>query len=130
MLQTFLKSIGLVKEFIWVNSFIGVFWEILRLASQQLPCKALLIFAIFSIILSICCCHLVVYYLTKPLWNCVSQVTIAALNVAACFYYCQYDSICREFWSADSTLPYFSEQSENSVSLFEVLFYNRSKLSI
>ena len=38
--------------------------------------KAPLIFGIFFIVLSICCCHLVVYYLTKPLWNYVSASRI------------------------------------------------------
>ena len=71
-LQTFRKSICFVKEVFLVNSFTGVFWGILRQVFQQLPAKNPIIFGIFSIILSICCCHLVVYYLTKPLWNCVS----------------------------------------------------------
>ena len=55
-----------------VKSFIGVFWRILPQVSQQLPCKTPLIFRIFSIILSVCCCHSVVYYMTKQIWNCVS----------------------------------------------------------
>ena len=61
LLQTFRKSICLVKEFFLINPFIIVFWGILRQVSQQLPRKTPLIFGIFSIILSICCCQLVVY---------------------------------------------------------------------
>ena len=38
--------------------------------------KRPLSFAISSIVLSISCCHLVVYYPTKPLWNCVSASQI------------------------------------------------------
>ena len=72
MLQTFRKSISLVKEFFLVNPFIGAFWEILRQVSKQFPLKTPLIFGIFSIILSNCCFQLLVHYLTKPLWNCVS----------------------------------------------------------
>ena len=71
LLQTFRKYICLVIEFYFINSFIVVFWRILRQVSQLLPRKAPLIFRIFSVILSICCCYLVVYYLTKPLWYCV-----------------------------------------------------------
>ena len=76
MLQTFRKSICLVKEIILVNPFICVFWGILRQVSQYLPRKTPPIFVIFPIILWICCCHLVVYYLTKPFWNCVSKSQI------------------------------------------------------
>ena len=47
LLQTFRKSICLVKEFFLVNSSVGVFWGILRRLSQQLPRKTLLIFGIF-----------------------------------------------------------------------------------
>ena len=80
LLQTFRKSISLVKEFFLLNPFICVFWGILRKIWQQLPCKIPLIFGIFSIILSICCCYLVVYYLTKHLWNCVSASHICCLG--------------------------------------------------
>ena len=72
----------LVKEFFLVNSFIGVFLRILLQAWQQLPRKAPLIFGTFFIILSICCCHLIVSYLTKPLSNCVSASQIY------CFWCC------------------------------------------
>ena len=41
-----------------------------------------IIVGIFSIILSICYCHLVVYYLTKPLWSCVSP--FAVRDAVAC----------------------------------------------
>ena len=67
----FQKSICLVKVFFFLNFFISVFWGISPQVSQQLLCKTLLIFGIFSIILLIRCCHLVAYYLSKPLWNCV-----------------------------------------------------------
>ena len=82
MLQTFWKSNCLAKEFFLVNSFIGVFLGILRQVSEQLPRETSLIFGIFSIILSICCCHLVVCYLTKPLWNCLSA------NQIFCSWFC------------------------------------------
>ena len=49
MLQTFRKSICLVKEFCLINPFIGVFWGILRQVSKQLLHKTPLIFAIFSL---------------------------------------------------------------------------------
>ena len=39
----------------------------------QLRCKTPLIFGIFSITLSICCCHIFIYYPTKPLWNCCKR---------------------------------------------------------
>ena len=76
MLQPFRKNICLFKEFFLVNSFIGAFWRMLRQVYQQLSYKTLLTFGIFSIMLSICCCHLVVYYLTKPVWNCVNASQI------------------------------------------------------
>ena len=72
LLLTSLKSICLAKELFLVNFVIGVFRGILWQVSQQVPRKIPLIFGIFSIILTICCCHLVVYYLTKPIWIWVS----------------------------------------------------------
>ena len=87
--------------------------------SQQLPRKTLLI-GIFSIIQSICCCHLVVYYLPKPLWNCVSASQICC---SGSLCNCQYDPIYREFQSADSPWPFSSGQAENSTLFFEVKFY-------
>ena len=82
LLQTLWKSILFVIEFFLVNSFISVFLGILRQVSQQLPCKTQLSFGISLIILSICCCHFVVYYLTKPLWNCVSASRICWLSLS------------------------------------------------
>ena len=54
----------------WLN--VDVFAGILQQVWQYLLRKTPLTFDIFSIILSICYCHLLAYYLTKPLWNCVS----------------------------------------------------------
>ena len=51
-------------------------FRIFRQVSQQLTRKTSLIFCLFAIILSICCSYLVVYYLTKPLWNCISASEI------------------------------------------------------
>ena len=93
----FRKRISLVKEFVLVNSFIGFLWEIFRKFSQQLPRKTPLIFGISSIILSICCCHLVVYYPTKRLWNYVSASQICCSGCCSLLCHCQYDLICREF---------------------------------
>ena len=74
LLQTFRKNICLVKEFFFINLFIGIFWGILRQFSQHFPRKTPLFFCTFSIILSIYCRHLVVYYLTKALWNYVRAI--------------------------------------------------------
>ena len=72
LLQTFQKSVSLVKIFFLVNSFISVFCGILHQVLQQLFRKTPLIFDIFPIIPSICCSYLIVYYLIKPLWSCVN----------------------------------------------------------
>ena len=93
----FRKRVSLVKEFVLVNFFIGFLWEIWRKFSQQLPRKTPLIFGISSIILSICCCHLVVYYPTNPLWNYVSASRICCPGCCSLLCHCQYDLICREF---------------------------------
>ena len=97
------KSIRLANALLLVNLFIGVSWGILIQISQQLPRKTLLIFGIFSIILCICFCHLVAYYLTKPLWN--------------CFHLCRYDPICSEFQSAGSIWQFLSTLKIHSSSL-------------
>ena len=70
------KASVLLNNSSWLNSSIGFFWGILQGVSQHLPSKMQPIFGISSIKLSICCCHLVVYYLTKPLWNCVSAIVL------------------------------------------------------
>ena len=85
MLQAFRKSICLVKEFL-VNPFIGVFWGILRQVSQQLFHKTPLIFGIFFFILSVCCCYLVVYELTKPPWNYVSASQIYCSRCCSLYF--------------------------------------------
>ena len=73
MLQTFRESTCLVKEFFLVNPFIGFF---LKNITTIFITVTSLILGIFFIILSICCCYLVVYYLTKTLWNCASTSQI------------------------------------------------------
>ena len=79
-----------------------------RQNSQQLPQKTF-IFGIFFIILLTCCWNWVVYYLTKPLWNCVSAksdllfrilqpvfVTVCMAQYVANFnLQILYDLICR-----------------------------------
>ena len=121
-LLAFPKSICLVKEFLLVHPFIGVFWGILRQISQQLPRKTPLIFGIFFIILSIFCCYLLVYWLTKPLWNCVSASHICcsgccSLSLSLSVWPNMYRiSICRFY------ITIFAWQSENSVSFSEVIF--------
>ena len=47
--------------------------NIMTFFTIQLQCKTPLIFGIFSIKLSICCCHIFIYYPTKPLWNCCKR---------------------------------------------------------
>ena len=64
--QTFWKSICLVKELFLVNSSIGVFWGILQVL-RQLPCKTPFIFGFFPLYCQFFCYHLVVYYLTNLL---------------------------------------------------------------
>ena len=67
LLQTFRKSICLVKEFFLVNPFIGVFWGLL-------PRKTPLICGNFhytvNLLLLLSC--LLLHFTTKPLWNCIS----------------------------------------------------------
>ena len=81
----FRKSICLVKELFTVNPFKGISWETLRQVSQQLPRKIPLTFGIFSVILSICCCNLIVYYLPKSLWNRVSVSQICCWGCCTLF---------------------------------------------
>ena len=94
------RFICFVKEFFLTDSFIGAFWGILRKVTQQIPRKTRLIFGIFSFILSLCFCHLVVNYLTK-LWNLwsLSHIYLLFWMLRSVFGRCysQYDSICKEF---------------------------------
>ena len=94
------------------------FWGILRQVSQQqLPRKTPLIFGILSIILSICCCHLLNYYLTKFLWNCIIANQI-------CYYRCCSLSLFLPVWLNMSRILICrfhmtkAAESENSVLLF------------
>ena len=76
MLQVFRKTICLVKEFYLVNSFIGVFLKNITTSFTAVTLQNITHFWYFFIILSVCCFHLFLYYLTTPLWNCVSASQI------------------------------------------------------
>ena len=78
LLHTFRRSISLVREFFPVNFFIGVSWGILRQVSQTVTS---LIFGSSSIILSICCCHLVFYHITKSLQTCLCASQICCFQM-------------------------------------------------
>ena len=122
LLQASLKSIYLAQELFLANPFMGVFWGILRQVSQQFPRKIPLIFGICFIILSTCCCYLVVHQLIKPHWNCVSASQIYCSS--CCLFHCQYVPTCKEFQSADSTLPYLPDSMKIQSRSLRLYFRN------
>ena len=80
LLQTFRKSISLVKRILLGKPIHMCFLRNITKDLTRATMQNTSHFGIFSIILSICCCYLVVYYLTKHLWNCVSASQICCLG--------------------------------------------------